>query len=107
LLFAASSVGVLSSSANPATFGPPFNPTATARLSAMGKVTFYGGATILGIARVANGQATLTTIPLPPAAAWHPSNGTWYIVPSASQAAPLQVQWGLPGDIPIYKSASN
>ena len=57
----------LASSSNPVVvFGQPLTLTATvSSTSATGKVTFYDGVTILGIATLSSGQATLTTTLLP------------------------------------------
>ncbi len=32
---------------------------------------------------------------------WRPSNGTWYVIPSASPASMLGYPWGIEGDIPV------
>ena len=54
----------LASSANPSLFGQAVTLSAFIKPpQATGKVTFYDGATILGITTVINGIATLTTIP--------------------------------------------
>jgi hypothetical protein len=56
----------LASSPNPTTLGHSVTLVATVTPSAAtGKVTFYDGTTVLGIATVSSGQATLTTILLP------------------------------------------
>jgi hypothetical protein len=52
----------LASSSNPAAFGKPVTLTATVTpSSATGKITFYDGTSILGIATLASGQSSLTT----------------------------------------------
>ncbi len=56
----------LSSSMSTSVFGQPVTFTASVTpSSASGKVTFYSGTSVLGIAILANGQATLSTILLP------------------------------------------
>jgi hypothetical protein len=56
----------LVSSANPSIFGRPLTLTATVSPSGVtGKVTFYDGVAILGIAALNNGTASLSTILLP------------------------------------------
>src|SRR5205823_14384395 len=32
-------------------------------------------------------------------AVYRASNGTWYVIPSLAPSMPIEVQWGLPGDI--------
>jgi hypothetical protein len=51
----------LAASPSPVVYGQPETLTATVTTGATGKVTFYDGATILGVASVSGGQATLTT----------------------------------------------
>ena len=52
--------------ANPSTFGAPTTLTATVSPStATGDVTFYDGATFLGVSTLSSGTATLSTIALP------------------------------------------
>jgi hypothetical protein len=37
-------------------------------------------------------------------AVWRASTGTWYLLRSSSELTEFdQVQWGLPGDVPILK----
>jgi len=55
----------LSSSPNPANLGQRVTLTATVTAGATGKVTFYDGATILGISPIFGSQATWTTVLLP------------------------------------------
>src|SRR5579872_2107318 len=55
----------LFSSANPAVLGQPLTLTGTVPSGATGKVTFYDGASVLGIATVTGGHANLTTSLLP------------------------------------------
>jgi hypothetical protein len=56
----------LGSAPNPATFGHTVTLTATVSPSAAtGKVTFYDGVNVLGIATLSNGQGTLSTVLLP------------------------------------------
>ncbi len=55
----------LISSPNPANLGHPVTLTATVTTGATGKVTFYDGATILGINATSASQATWTTVLLP------------------------------------------
>ncbi len=50
---------------NPAGYGQPVILTATVTAGATGKVTFYDGATVLGVAALTGTQATLTTVLLP------------------------------------------
>src|SRR5947209_5293178 len=63
VLYGATSTTVtLSSSPNPSTFGQKVTITAQVSSTApTGKVTFFDGVTILGIAGVSGGQASLTT----------------------------------------------
>ena len=57
---------VLTSSANPSVLGQPVTLTATLTPSAApGKVTFYDGVNVLGVATITNGQAALSTSLLP------------------------------------------
>jgi hypothetical protein len=57
---------VLSSSPNPSVFGRPVTlTTVVAPSTATGAVTFYDGTSVLGMAKLTTGQATLTTILLP------------------------------------------
>ncbi|HKX00188.1 MAG TPA: FG-GAP-like repeat-containing protein [Bryobacteraceae bacterium] len=59
---AASSSLSLSVSPNPAKFGEQVTFTATVTpAAATGKVTFYDGLTVVGVARLSSGKATLTT----------------------------------------------
>ena len=51
----------LMSSPNPSKFGQAVTLTATVTSGATGKVTFYDGATILGVSTLTSGQAMLTT----------------------------------------------
>ena len=55
----------LTASPNPANYGQAVTLTATVTAGATGKVTFYDGVTILGVAPISGNQATLTTIMLP------------------------------------------
>src|SRR5271166_5685270 len=55
----------LTSSPNPANLGQVVTLTATVTSGATGKVTFYDGTTILGIAAVSGGQASWSTVLLP------------------------------------------
>ena len=55
----------LAASPNPATYGKPVTLTATLTSGTTGKVTFYDGATVLGVGAVSGGLATLTTYVLP------------------------------------------
>jgi uncharacterized repeat protein (TIGR01451 family) len=55
----------LTASPDPVNYGRAVTLTATVTAGATGKVTFYDGATILGVAPVSAGQATLKTIMLP------------------------------------------
>jgi hypothetical protein len=56
----------LSASPTPSLLGEPVNLTATVTPSAAtGKVTFYDGTTILGVATITGGTASLTTVMLP------------------------------------------
>ncbi len=56
----------LTRSPNPSVFGQPVTLTATVTSSvATGKVTFYDGTSVLGVATLSGGQATLTTVLLP------------------------------------------
>lgn len=56
----------LSASPTPSLLGEPVNLTATITPSAAtGKVTFYDGTTILGVATITGGTASLTTVMLP------------------------------------------
>ena len=58
---------VLAVSPSPSTYGALTTLKATlSSATATGKVTFYNGSSVLGIAPVASGTATLTTILLPP-----------------------------------------
>ena len=52
---------LLSASPNPATFGEPVTLTATPVAGAVGQVTFYDDATVLGTSPVSSGVAALTT----------------------------------------------
>src|SRR5579871_5003848 len=68
LLLPAQNSVVLSSSPNPSRYGAPVILTATVTpTTATGRVTFYDGATILGIAPVILGKASISTISLPAA----------------------------------------
>ena len=55
----------LTTSANPATYGQVLTISATVTSGATGKVTFYDGVTVLGIASIAGSQAALRTPLLP------------------------------------------
>ena len=55
----------LTPSPNPARYGAEVTLTAAVTPGATGKVTFYDGPTILGIASVSGSQATVTTALLP------------------------------------------
>ena len=50
---------------NPVGYGQPVLLTATVTAGATGKVTFYDGTTVLGVAALTGTQATLTTVLLP------------------------------------------
>lgn len=52
-------------SPNPSKFGQPVTLIATVTAGATGKVTFYDGATILGVGTLSGAQASLTTVMLP------------------------------------------
>ena len=82
---------VLSTSPNPSRFGAPVILTATVTpITATGRVTFYDGATILGIAPVISGKASISTVSLP-AANTLLTGGSQklkaYFVPSSGAAA--------------------
>lgn len=63
---AASSSVALSTNRNPNVYGAPITLTAiVSPPSATGKVTFYDGVVVLGIASVVSGSATLTTVTIP------------------------------------------
>ena len=51
----------LNASVNPVTYGQPVTLTATVTSGATGKVTFYDGVTVLGIAPISGTQAAFTT----------------------------------------------
>ena len=51
----------ITASPNPANYGQPVTITATVTSGATGKVTYYDGTTVLGIATVSADQASLTT----------------------------------------------
>jgi uncharacterized repeat protein (TIGR01451 family) len=55
----------LTASPNPSKYGQAVILTATVTPGATGKVTFYDGTAILGIAELSSAQATLTTVMLP------------------------------------------
>lgn len=55
----------LTSSQNPSVFGSPVTLTATLSAPGTGKVTFYDGATMLGVGAVSGSSAGFTTIGLP------------------------------------------
>src|SRR4029077_5468765 len=66
LLFGQLSSSVtLGISPNPVTYGRPVTMTATVIPGATGKVTFYDGPALLGIAAISAGQAVLSTTLLP------------------------------------------
>jgi len=79
----------LTASANTSTFGQPVTLTGTVTPSSLsgGKVTFYDGTTILGIAAVSAGSAQITTTMLPAGVrslkAYYSGNGT---APAATSA---------------------
>jgi hypothetical protein len=55
----------LGASSNPVVFGQPVTLIATVTSGATGKVTFYDGISVIGIATLSGGQAVLTTRLLP------------------------------------------
>jgi len=60
------STTTLTTSANPSLFGQPLTLTATlSPAAATGKVTFYDGVSVLGVATLSGGQASLATTLLP------------------------------------------
>jgi hypothetical protein len=61
----ASSVS-LNSLSNPSNYGQSVTLVATVTSGATGKITFYGGTTILGVSAVSAGSASLSTTLLPP-----------------------------------------
>src|SRR5579872_1474060 len=62
----ASTSVILSASPNPSRYGQAVTLTATViPASTTGRVTFYQGVSVIGIAAVALGRATLTTVSLP------------------------------------------
>jgi hypothetical protein len=88
LAFGQTTSTTLSASPNPANYGQPVTLTATVTASATGKVTFYDGVTILGVATLSGTQASLTTVMLASGSgqlrAYYQGDGTH--VPSASAA---------------------
>lgn len=77
----------IAASPNPSNYGAPVTLTATVTAGASGKVTFYDGATILGVATISGAQAALTTVMLPSGTrrlrAYYQGDGTYAASSSA------------------------
>lgn len=91
--FGSASSVTLSASPNPSKYGQAVTLTATVTPGASGKVTFYDGVTMLGVASLFGTQASLTTVFLPSGArslrAYYSGDGTYSL--SSSEVLPHTV----------------